>query len=48
MDILKKGVTMEDVNMARALRKAHSGIEEEETCLFMFLILFMYTKPLSL
>ena len=30
MDILKKGVTMEDVNTAHALRKARSGIEEEE------------------
>ena len=48
MDVPKKGVTMEVVNMARALRKAHSGTEEEEeTCLFIFLILFMYTKPLS-
>ena len=35
MDIPKKGVTMEDVNMARALRKA--GTEEEETCLFVFI-----------
>jgi hypothetical protein len=32
----KKGVTMEDVNTTRALRKAHSG-REEETCLFIFL-----------
>jgi hypothetical protein len=48
MDIPKKGVTMEDVNTARALRKARSGIEEEETGLFMFIILFMYTKSLSL
>jgi hypothetical protein len=48
MDIPKKGVTMEDVNTARDLRKACSGTEEEETSLFMFLILFMYTKPLSL
>ena len=37
MDIPKKGVTMEDVNMARALRKARSGTEEEETGLFIFL-----------
>ena len=38
MDIPKKGVTMEDVNTARALRKARSGIEEEEEiCLFIFL-----------
>jgi hypothetical protein len=35
----KKGVTMEDVNTARTLRKAHSGTEEEEeeTCLYIFL-----------
>jgi hypothetical protein len=32
----KKGVTMEDVNTARALRKAHSGTEEE-IGLFIFL-----------
>ena len=38
MDIPKKGVTMEDVNMARALRKARSGTEEEEEIgLFIFL-----------
>jgi hypothetical protein len=38
MDIPKKGVTMEDVNTARALRKARSGTEEEEeTGLFIFL-----------
>jgi hypothetical protein len=38
MDIPKKGVTMEDVNTTRALRKARSGIEEEEeTSLFIFL-----------
>jgi len=37
MDIPKKGVTMEDVNTARALRKAHNGIEEEETGLYIFL-----------
>ena len=38
MDIPKKGVTMEDVNMARALLKDHSGTEEEqETCLYIFL-----------
>jgi hypothetical protein len=36
MDITKKGVTMEDVNTAHALRKAHSGTEEE-TDLFIFL-----------
>jgi hypothetical protein len=51
MDIPKKGVTMEDVNTARVLRKARSGTEEEEeeeVGLFIFLILFMYTKPLSL
>ena len=36
MDIPKKGVTMEDVNMAHALRKAHSGTEEQ-TGLFIFL-----------
>jgi hypothetical protein len=35
MDIPKKDVTMEDVNTARALRKAHSGTEEEETGLFI-------------
>jgi hypothetical protein len=50
MDIPKKGVTMEDVNTTRALCKARSGTEEEEeeAGLFIFLILFMYTKPLSL
>jgi hypothetical protein len=38
MDIPKKGVTMEDVNTARVLHKARSGIEEEEeTCLFILL-----------
>jgi hypothetical protein len=38
MDIPKKGVTMEDVNTARALHKARCGIqEEEETGLFIFL-----------
>jgi hypothetical protein len=38
MDIPEKGVTMEDVNTARALGKAHSGTEEEEeTCLFIIL-----------
>ena len=39
IDIPNKGVTMEDVNTAHALRKARSGIEEEEEeiCLFIFL-----------
>jgi hypothetical protein len=37
MDIPKKGVTMEDVNTAHALRKAWSGTEEEETGLSIFL-----------
>jgi hypothetical protein len=38
MDIPKKGVTMEDVNTARALHKARCSIEkEEETRLFIFL-----------
>jgi hypothetical protein len=39
MDIPKKGVTLEDVNTAHALRKVGSGTEEEEeeTCLFIFL-----------
>ena len=37
MDIPKKGVTMEDVNTARALRKACSGTEEEGTGLYIFL-----------
>jgi hypothetical protein len=37
MDIPKKDVTMEDVNMAHALRKARSGTEEEEIGLFIFL-----------
>jgi len=38
MDIPKKGVTMEDVNTARALHKARSGTEEEEeTGLFISL-----------
>jgi hypothetical protein len=37
MDIPKKGVTIEDVNTARALHKARSGTEEEETSLFIFL-----------
>ena len=44
MDIPKKGVTMEDVNMARALRKARNGAGgEEETCLFVILH-FTYIK----
>jgi hypothetical protein len=43
MDIPKKGVTMEDVNMARALRKTRSGTEEEEeTGLFIFLYFHVY------
>jgi hypothetical protein len=42
MDIPKKGVTMEDVNTACALRKAHSGTEEEETCLFIFYTFHVY------
>jgi hypothetical protein len=37
MDIPKKGVAMEDVKTARALHKARSNTEEEETCLFVSL-----------
>jgi hypothetical protein len=45
MDIPKKDVTMEDVETARALRKARSGIEEEETGLFVSLLCFLCTTP---
>jgi hypothetical protein len=38
MDIPKRGVTMEDVNTARALRKARSNTEEEETGLFLLIL----------
>jgi hypothetical protein len=37
VDIPKKDVTMEDVNMTRALCKARSGIEEEEENRFVYL-----------
>jgi hypothetical protein len=43
MDIPKKGVSMEEVIKYRALQKARSGSEEEETCLLFFLFqLFKY------
>jgi hypothetical protein len=47
MDIPKKDVTMEEVNAARALRKARSGTEQEETCLFISL-LFSYIQTVIL